>query len=133
MIAMHSRNQDRQLNNMPWVCLLLQLWLGMLLNFLGALIRFFSTFHSSGAHGHFWLVISGQVVCALANPSGLYLPAKVADVWFPQERRAFANMISSMCESFVQSGGPVQLCIFLSGCHQEAKCLPDLCHYLCSL
>ncbi|XP_065186344.1 solute carrier family 49 member A3-like [Sycon ciliatum] len=77
------------------------LWMGVILNCTGSTLRFASTLKptldmNGVEHGHFNLVLAGQILCALANPIGLYSPAKVADVWFPQERRTLANMICSM-------------------------------------
>lgn len=40
----------------------------------------------------------GQSICAVAQPLVLFVPAKLAAVWFPEHQRATANMIASMCK-----------------------------------
>ncbi|MEE6511897.1 hypothetical protein FKM82_018748 [Ascaphus truei] len=67
------------------------------LNMIGSIIRSFSviTFITSRANGIIYLFL-GQCFCAVAQPLVLFVPAKLAAVWFPEHQRATANMISSM-------------------------------------
>ncbi|XP_043530482.1 solute carrier family 49 member A3 isoform X2 [Chiloscyllium plagiosum] len=44
----------------------------------------------------FPLLMVGQTLGALAQPLVLFSPTKVAAIWFPEQQRATANMISSM-------------------------------------
>ncbi|KAM5194486.1 solute carrier family 49 member A3 isoform 2-T2 [Mantella aurantiaca] len=46
------------------------------------------------------LLFLGQSICAMAQPLVLFVPAKLAAVWFPERQRATANMIASMSNPF---------------------------------
>ncbi|XP_053321779.1 solute carrier family 49 member A3 [Spea bombifrons] len=67
------------------------------LNMLGSLIRSASiiSFLNKGSSSLYYLFV-GQCLCATAQPLVLFVPAKLAAVWFPEHQRATANMIASM-------------------------------------
>ncbi|XP_056456727.1 solute carrier family 49 member A3 [Gadus chalcogrammus] len=70
--------------------------LGSWLNMLGALLRLFGTFESLGLSDPYPLVMSGQTLCAVAQPLVIFAPTKMAALWFSENQRATANMIASM-------------------------------------
>jgi len=78
----------------------IQLILGAWLNMLGALLRLIGTLGSLGLSNPYPLVMSGQTLCAMAQPLVVFAPTKLAALWFPENQRATANMIASMCKSF---------------------------------
>ncbi|XP_053558714.1 solute carrier family 49 member A3 [Bombina bombina] len=73
--------------------ILLSSWLNMI----GSVIRCLSiiTFLNTGGVGAIYIFV-GQCICAIAQPLILFVPAKLAAVWFPDHQRATANMIASM-------------------------------------
>ncbi|CAJ0928786.1 unnamed protein product [Ranitomeya imitator] len=54
---------------------------------------------NTGTSNLVWLFV-GQSICAVAQPLVLFVPAKLAAVWFPEHQRATANMIASMSNPF---------------------------------
>ena len=78
--------------------LFMQLILGSWLNMLGALLRIFGTYESLGLRYPYPLVMSGQTLCAVAQPLVIFAPTKMAALWFSENQRATANMIASMCK-----------------------------------
>ena len=44
------------------------------------------------------LYLVGQSVAALAQPYLMFATTKLAALWFPEEHRALANTIGSMCK-----------------------------------
>lgn len=81
--------------------LLLAAWL----NGLGGLLRNISTL-SIIPHEHAYSVLMiGQALAACAQPFVMFTPTKLAALWFPENRRATANMIGSMSsEPFREHG-----------------------------
>ncbi|XP_069623767.1 solute carrier family 49 member A3 isoform X2 [Ranitomeya imitator] len=72
------------------------------LNMTGSIVRSVSavTFlMNTGTSNLVWLFV-GQSICAVAQPLVLFVPAKLAAVWFPEHQRATANMIASMSNPF---------------------------------
>ncbi|XP_073517802.1 solute carrier family 49 member A3 isoform X2 [Phyllobates terribilis] len=71
------------------------------LNMTGSIIRSASavTFMNTGKSNLVFLFV-GQSICAVAQPLVLFVPAKLAAVWFPEHQRATANMIASMSNPF---------------------------------
>ncbi|XP_069818307.1 solute carrier family 49 member A3 [Dendropsophus ebraccatus] len=71
------------------------------LNMTGSIIRSASAipFMNSGRSNLVYLFV-GQSICAVAQPLVLFVPAKLAAVWFPEHQRATANMIASMSNPF---------------------------------
>ncbi|KAM8961882.1 solute carrier family 49 member A3 [Pelodytes ibericus] len=67
------------------------------LNMLGSIVRSASFIHflNTKSSGLYYLFV-GQCLCAIAQPLVLFVPAKLAAVWFPEHQRATANMIASM-------------------------------------
>ena len=76
----------------------LQLILGAWLNMLGAVLRFLGVVRFLGIKDAYAVVMSGQTLCALAQPLVVFTPTKLAALWFPEHQRATANTIASMCE-----------------------------------
>lgn len=70
--------------------------LGSWLNMLGAVLRVLGTLESVGQGEPYALVMSGQTLCAVAQPLVIFAPTKMAALWFPEHQRATANMIASM-------------------------------------
>ncbi|XP_066460576.1 solute carrier family 49 member A3 isoform X1 [Eleutherodactylus coqui] len=71
------------------------------LNMAGSIVRSLSAVQilNSGRSTLVYLFV-GQSICALAQPLVLFVPAKLAAVWFPEHQRATANMIASMSNPF---------------------------------
>ncbi|CAN2391691.1 transmembrane transport, partial [Pristimantis euphronides] len=71
------------------------------LNMMGSLVRSLGALHilNTGRSNLVYLFV-GQSICALAQPLVLFVPAKLAAVWFPDHQRATANMIASMSNPF---------------------------------
>ncbi|XP_068127424.1 solute carrier family 49 member A3-like isoform X2 [Hyperolius riggenbachi] len=71
------------------------------LNVFGSVIRCLSVVSvlNMGQSPLFYLFV-GQSLCAVAQPLVLFVPAKLAAVWFPEHQRATANMIASMSNPF---------------------------------
>ena len=73
------------------------LWLGTILNCIGTVIRVLSAYlPMTVPYLGYGVAMLGQFIIALAQPYGLYAPAKVAAVWFPDNERVLANSIVSM-------------------------------------
>ena len=73
------------------------LWVGNILNCLGTATRVLSAYlPMSVPYLRYGFAMLGQFIIALAQPYGLYAPAKVASVWFSENERVLANSISSM-------------------------------------
>ncbi|XP_075064098.1 solute carrier family 49 member A3 [Mixophyes fleayi] len=71
------------------------------LNMLGALVRCASAIYFiNTGNSHLYYLFVGQCICAVAQPLVLFVPAKLAAVWFPEHQRATANMIASMSNPF---------------------------------
>uniref|UniRef100_A0A8C5W9B8 Solute carrier family 49 member 3 n=1 Tax=Leptobrachium leishanense TaxID=445787 RepID=A0A8C5W9B8_9ANUR len=72
---------------------ILSSWLNMLGSFLrsASIIYFLNAGHSPLIY-----LFLGQSLCAIAQPLVIFVPAKLAAVWFPEHQRATANMIASM-------------------------------------
>lgn len=72
------------------------LWISAWLNGIGGLLRNISTL-SVIPHEHAYTVLLiGQILAACAQPFVMFTPTKLAALWFPENRRATANMIGSM-------------------------------------
>ncbi|KAM4050490.1 solute carrier family 49 member A3 [Anomaloglossus baeobatrachus] len=71
------------------------------LNMTGSIVRSASavTFINTGRSNLVYLFV-GQSICAVAQPLVIFVPAKLAAVWFPEHQRATANMIASMSNPF---------------------------------
>ncbi|XP_056142611.1 solute carrier family 49 member A3 [Lampris incognitus] len=70
--------------------------LGSWVNMLGALLRFIGASGIVPQGTRYLIVMSGQTVCALAQPLVIFAPTKLAALWFPEHQRATANTIASM-------------------------------------
>ncbi|XP_072260660.1 solute carrier family 49 member A3 [Pyxicephalus adspersus] len=71
------------------------------LNMLGSIIRCLSMvpFMNNKQSPLIYLFV-GQSLCAVAQPLILFVPTKLAAVWFSEHQRATANMIASMSNPF---------------------------------
>ncbi|XP_044141659.1 solute carrier family 49 member A3 [Bufo gargarizans] len=71
------------------------------LNMIGSIVRSVSdvSMLNTGKSTLVYLFV-GQSICAVAQPLVLFVPAKLAAVWFPEHQRATANMIASMSNPF---------------------------------
>ncbi|XP_042200324.1 solute carrier family 49 member A3 [Callorhinchus milii] len=75
------------------VALILSSWLNMA----GCMVQFFSVaLFIPKDNWKFPVLMIGQTLSALAQPLVLFCPTKLAALWFPEQQRATANMISSM-------------------------------------
>ncbi|KAI1722576.1 major facilitator superfamily domain-containing protein [Ditylenchus destructor] len=74
--------------------------LGAWLNLIGNLLRFYAaTEHHLVADNvelRFYLTLAGQTLAACAQPFVMYLPTKLASVWFPDSQRVLANSLGSL-------------------------------------
>lgn len=66
----------------------------------GAVLRFLGAPSREGFIVPYPVVMLGQTFGALAQPLIIFTPTKMAALWFPDNQRATANMITSMCEWF---------------------------------
>ncbi len=73
-----------------------QIILAAWLNVLGCALRVLSTVFTPVAQYGYPILISGQLLAAVAQPFVLFAPTKLAALWFPDTQRATANMIASM-------------------------------------
>ena len=80
------------------VVLFLQIILASWLNLVGSVLRNLTTmdFLSSGAK--YPVLLFGQFLAACAQPFIMFVPTKLAAVWFPDTQRALANTLASMGE-----------------------------------
>lgn len=67
------------------------------LNFAGSLIRIVSALPGIADVSRVPLVFVGSVLAALAQPFMLFAPTKLAALWFPENQRAVANVVATMC------------------------------------
>uniref|UniRef100_A0A3P8VYC8 Solute carrier family 49 member 3 n=1 Tax=Cynoglossus semilaevis TaxID=244447 RepID=A0A3P8VYC8_CYNSE len=70
--------------------------LGSWLNMSGAVLRVLATVPGVDISYQYIIVMGGQVLCASAQPLIIFVPTKLAAVWFPDHQRATANMMASM-------------------------------------
>uniref|UniRef100_A0A7N6B9F4 Major facilitator superfamily (MFS) profile domain-containing protein n=1 Tax=Anabas testudineus TaxID=64144 RepID=A0A7N6B9F4_ANATE len=70
--------------------------LGSWLNMFGAVLRFLGAPSREGFIVPYPVVMLGQTFGALAQPLIIFTPTKMAALWFPDNQRATANMITSM-------------------------------------
>uniref|UniRef100_A0A1A7X031 Major facilitator superfamily domain containing 7 n=1 Tax=Iconisemion striatum TaxID=60296 RepID=A0A1A7X031_9TELE len=70
--------------------------LGSWLNMLGAVLRFLGASQFGDSHQKFLVVMLGQTFGAIAQTLIIFTPTKLAALWFPEDQRATANMLSSM-------------------------------------
>ncbi|KAJ1219217.1 hypothetical protein NDU88_006786 [Pleurodeles waltl] len=66
------------------------------LNMLGSVIRFVGFVALANKSIQYGVLLTGQCLCAVAQPLVLFSPTKLAALWFPEHQRATANMIASM-------------------------------------
>ena len=74
---------------------------GSWFNVVGAGLRVLSSTTIIDEKYKYYILIGGQSLAAIAQPFFLFVPAKIAAVWFKQNQRATANMIASMCKLVV--------------------------------
>uniref|UniRef100_A0A1I7ZTV9 MFS domain-containing protein n=1 Tax=Steinernema glaseri TaxID=37863 RepID=A0A1I7ZTV9_9BILA len=70
--------------------------LGAWVNLAGNVLRVISSFDFVPHGSKFAVVMTGQVLAASAQPFIMYLPTKMAALWFPESQRALANTLASM-------------------------------------
>jgi FLVCR family MFS transporter 7 len=54
----------------------------------------------AGDHGHFGLVVVGQVIIGFAQPFVLAAPTRYSDVWFTDKGRVSATAVASLANPF---------------------------------
>ncbi|KAJ8025986.1 Solute carrier family 49 member A3 [Holothuria leucospilota] len=69
-------------------------------NFIGIGIRCLSGIAGLSESARFPVVMVGQTIAALAQPFLLFVPTKLAALWFAENQRAIANAIGSMSNPF---------------------------------
>ena len=79
----------------------IQIFIGAVLNFAGAVIRYASTFpiiicSSQFPQAGFGIAMLGQVLTAFAQPFFLYAPTKLANTWFKPSERSICTGISTL-------------------------------------
>ncbi|TSK45880.1 Major facilitator superfamily domain-containing protein 7 [Bagarius yarrelli] len=80
--------------------------LGSWLNMAGSVLRVVGVLSYLPVYTWFPIVMTGQVLCALAQPLVIFSPTKLAALWFPEHQRATANMIASMSTVGIQESVP---------------------------
>ncbi|KAK0397283.1 hypothetical protein QR680_002065 [Steinernema hermaphroditum] len=70
--------------------------LGAWVNLSGNVLRVISSLQFVPHTAKFPVVLVGQVLAASAQPFIMYLPTKMAALWFPESQRALANTLASM-------------------------------------
>lgn len=90
---------------MFYVCYLicrsvLQVFIGVVLNLLGAILRYMSAIHpvvcsSVFNDAGFTVAMIGQILTACAQPFFLYAPTKLANTWFGSNQRALCTLLAS--------------------------------------
>lgn len=65
-----------------------------LLIFVGNWIRYAGT--RAGPHGHFSVVIFGQIIIGFAQPFVLAAPTRYSDLWFTDKGRVTATAVASL-------------------------------------
>ncbi len=79
------------------ICLrFLQIIGGAWFNAIGAALRVVSSAGFIDDRHRYYLLIGGQSLASIAQPFFLFVPTKVAALWFKENQRATANTISSM-------------------------------------
>ncbi|PAV84882.1 hypothetical protein WR25_06478 isoform B [Diploscapter pachys] len=68
--------------------------LGTSLNFFGSLIRLASSLPQMEESSRQYVLHSGSVMVACAQAFFLVLPSKIAELWFPDNQRSIANVLS---------------------------------------
>ena len=71
---------------------------GAWLNCIGCVIRAVSAIDGIMVSSKVPLVFTGQTIAALAQPFVLFAPTKLAALWFPEDQRAVANMLATICK-----------------------------------
>lgn len=74
----------------------LQILLAAWLNGVGSLLRNISTFSFVHQDSKFAVLLTGQILASCAQPFVMFAPTKMAAVWFADNQRATANMLTSM-------------------------------------
>lgn len=63
-------------------------------------MRCFSGLSGISDDARYPIVMTGQTIAAVAQPFLLFVPTKLAAVWFAEDQRAIANAIGSMSNPF---------------------------------
>ncbi|PIK51349.1 putative major facilitator superfamily domain-containing protein 7 [Apostichopus japonicus] len=74
--------------------------IGAWFNFVGIAVRCFSGLSGISDDARYPIVMTGQTIAAVAQPFLLFVPTKLAAVWFAEDQRAIANAIGSMSNPF---------------------------------
>ena len=74
-----------------------QILVGAMLNCFGAVLRVVSALPIIPTSSQYTVVLVGQCLCGVAQPFVLFVPTKLAALWFPDSQRAKANTAASMC------------------------------------
>lgn len=75
------------------------IYFGVILNFIGSLLKFFTTSVLTQST-KFPILIVGQISCSLASPFIAFISTKFANSWFPKNQRVIANTLAIMSNSF---------------------------------
>jgi hypothetical protein len=74
---------------------------GAWINFIGASLRMLSSLEKGesgepliGLSSKYWILLTGQCLCACAQPFIVFLSTKFANDWFAEDQRAIANTIA---------------------------------------
>ncbi|KAK7479160.1 hypothetical protein BaRGS_00029601, partial [Batillaria attramentaria] len=66
------------------------------LNLIGSLLRNLTTYDVISADAKYPVLLCGQLLAACAQPFIMFVPTKLAALWFPDTQRAVANTLASM-------------------------------------
>ncbi|XP_021340463.1 major facilitator superfamily domain-containing protein 7-b-like, partial [Mizuhopecten yessoensis] len=89
------------------------------LNGIGSLLRNFSTFDFVPGDSKFAVLLVGQILAACAQPFVMFAPTKLAAIWFPENQRATANMLTSMANPLGILVTNALLPAIVNGCNKK--------------
>ncbi|XP_033756588.1 solute carrier family 49 member A3-like isoform X1 [Pecten maximus] len=89
------------------------------LNGIGSLLRNFSTFDFIPDDSKFAVLLVGQILAACAQPFVMFAPTKLAALWFPENQRATANMLTSMANPLGILVTNVLIPAIVNGCNKQ--------------
>ena len=86
----------------PWnpvywlISFISQIILAAWLNVVGSLLRNLTTLSIISESSKYPVLMCGQFLAACAQPFIMFVPTKLAALWFPDTQRALANTLASM-------------------------------------
>eukprot|EP00794_Sanderia_malayensis_P003813 gene3813-4341_t len=97
------------------------------LNSFGSCVRYVGSFHQD--YGY-WFFFAGNSICAIATSAFLFLPPKIAAVWFARKETATATSIAIAADSLGMAIGYVQPPLMVPNSANNEKINMHLSTYL---